>query len=90
MKSLHSDEKQRDTSATDDAQPKIIKTWLQQIVGRLVSHSPRMMCTNCSEEFFAAEIKISISRSGVREECPHCHAGSFRLVTNEVSSASGH
>ena len=90
MKSLHSNDRKRGSSATDDSQPKVVKTWLQQIVGRLVSHSPRMICTNCNEEFFAAEIKISISRSGVHEECPHCHAGSFRLATHAVGNVSGH
>ena len=70
------------------SQPTIVKSWLKQIVHRLVSHSPRLICTQCNDEFFAAEIEVRVSRDGVREECPHCHAGSFRLLSAHERTAS--
>lgn len=78
----HDRELDRPTSA--DSQPKIVRTWLRQIAHRLISHSPRLICTRCNDEFFAAEIKVRISRDGVREECPHCQADSFRIASAET------
>jgi hypothetical protein len=85
----------RDRSArppgSSDAEPTIVTAWLRQIVHRLVSHSPRVICTRCNEEFFAAEIEVKVSRDGVREECPKCQADSFRIVSAaDLESAQEH
>jgi Zn finger protein HypA/HybF involved in hydrogenase expression len=76
--------------STSDDQPTIVGAWLRQIVHRLVAQSPRMICTRCNEEFFAAEIKVKISRDGVREECPNCQADSFRIAPAETTEPSEH
>lgn len=88
MKNHHFNDSDRNPkpliSADTDSQPRILKTWLKQIAGRLVAHSPRLICTNCHEHFFAAEIKVKISHDGIREECPHCQADSFRIASEEA------
>lgn len=69
-----------------DTRPRVIKTWLQQVVDRLVAHSPRLVCANCNERFFAAEIEVKISHGGIREECPRCQAGSFHFAAAETAA----